>query len=105
MVDIGIIYGLTGSSQTTWLHENGVHWPMELLPKDIPDSRILCFGYDADVAYFWAPASSNTVANHAENLLGSFLRLRVNTDTVCLTRRAYFYVAAQKIYKLTLSDS
>lgn len=65
---------------------------MELLPKDIPDSRILCFGYDADVAHFWAPASSNTIANHAENLLGSLSRLRVSTDTVCLTQTAYLYV-------------
>ena len=85
IVDIVFIHGLTGNSYRTWSHEgSGVHWPMQLLPQDFPDARIMTFGYDADVLKFWDPVSSNRISNHAENLVGALARLRERTDTVCL---------------------
>ena len=49
-VDIVFVHGLTGNAYNTWLDkETGVHWPSKLLEQDIPESRILSFGYDADV--------------------------------------------------------
>ncbi|KAL2046066.1 hypothetical protein N7G274_001513 [Stereocaulon virgatum] len=84
-VDIVFVHGLTGNAYNTWLDkETGVHWPSKLLRLDIPESRILSFGYDADVVNIWArgPASSSRLSNHAENLVGRLVREREQSDTV-----------------------
>jgi hypothetical protein len=85
IVDIVLVHGLVGNAYNTWLYEHGnkkIYWPSALLPKDFPDARILAFGYDADITQFMGPASSNRVADHAENMLGALSRLRAKTDTV-----------------------
>lgn len=82
-VDIIFVHGLTGNSYDTWCYEdlnNEVHWPSQLLGVDIPDVRILSFGYDADVVGWWSPASNNRIGNHAENLLGGVIRFREKTN-------------------------
>ncbi|KAI9855850.1 MAG: hypothetical protein M1813_009369 [Trichoglossum hirsutum] len=81
VVDIVFIHGLTGSSNKTWLDKNGLYWPIELLSKDISDTRILAFGYNADMVNFWNPASQNRISNHALDLLGDLSRLRLGTDS------------------------
>ena len=87
--DIVFVHGLTGNSYSTWLHKDAkVHWPSELLKQDIPDARILGFGYDADVISFWNPASNSRLSNHAENMVGALVRKRERTNTE--TRRILF---------------
>ena len=79
VVDIIFVHGLTGNSYGTWccIDRNiEIHWPSQLLMVDIPDARILSFGYDADVVGWWRPASNNKIENHAENLLGGVIRFR-----------------------------
>lgn len=88
-IDIVFVHGLTGNSYSTWLHKDTkVHWPSELLKQDIPDARILGFGYDADVINFWNPASNSRLSNHAENMVGDLVRKRERTNTE--TRRIMF---------------
>jgi pimeloyl-ACP methyl ester carboxylesterase len=88
-VDIVFVHGLTGNAYNTWLHQKtGVHWPSELLGQDIPDARILSFGYDADIVNFWTPASNNGLSNHAENMVGRLVRKREKTNTE--TRKILF---------------
>ncbi|RSL37906.1 hypothetical protein CEP53_015375, partial [Fusarium sp. AF-6] len=79
-VDIIFVHGLTGNSYGTWCSDE-VHWPSDLLKVDIPDARILSFGYDADVVGWWSPTSNNRIGNHAENLLGRVTRLREKTTS------------------------
>lgn len=73
-VDIVFVHGLTGNAYKTWLHKDTrVHWPSELLWQDIPDARILSFGYDADIVNFWNPASNSRLSNH---MVGDLVRKR-----------------------------
>ncbi|MCJ1266225.1 hypothetical protein MMC22_006108 [Lobaria immixta] len=82
VVDIVFVHGLTGNSARTWIQQQtGTHWPVSLLSCDIPNCRILSFGYDADVVNFWSQVSQNRLGNHALNLLGGLTRLREKSDT------------------------
>ena len=88
-VDIVFVHGLTGDAYDTWLHkESEVHWPSDLLKHDLPDTRILSFGYDADILHFWNPVSNSRLSNHAEKLVGDLARERERTDTE--TRKILF---------------
>ncbi|KAA6412660.1 MAG: hypothetical protein FRX48_03652 [Lasallia pustulata] len=82
VVDIVFVHGLTGEPAKTWLHTAPeMYWPATLLSRDVPNSRILSFGYDADVVNFWSPTSQNRIGNHALNMLGGLTRLREKSDT------------------------
>ncbi|KAM3533698.1 hypothetical protein MY4038_003013 [Beauveria bassiana] len=48
IVDIIALHGLNGHREKTWTARNGVHWLRDLLPEDLPQARILCWGYDAN---------------------------------------------------------
>jgi pimeloyl-ACP methyl ester carboxylesterase len=90
-VDIVFVHGLTGNAYNTWLHkETGIYWPSELLGQDIPNSRILSFGYDADVVHILGggPASNSRLSNHAESLVGKLVRERERSETE--TRKIIF---------------
>lgn len=81
-IDIVFVHGLTGNAYDTWLYKDtNVHWPSDLLKQDIPDARILSFGYDADIVNFWNPASNSKVSNHAEQMVGDLVRKRERTNT------------------------
>jgi hypothetical protein len=67
---IVFIYGLTGNRPKTWTGENTDEpWPKFLLDTDIPNARIITYGYDANVSDWTKPASQNTVRQHAQNLV------------------------------------
>ena len=77
------VHGLTGSSSNTWSHENAkTYWPIDFLSKDVPNSRIISSGYDADVVNFRSPVSQNRIGSHARNLSGGLAHLRGRSDTV-----------------------
>jgi len=84
MVSIVFVHGLTGHRVKTWTHtESGTFWPADLLKQDVHlrRSRVLSFGYDADIAHFWSPAGQNRIGSHATNLVSALAQLHDETDT------------------------
>ncbi|RFU29824.1 hypothetical protein B7463_g6499, partial [Scytalidium lignicola] len=64
-----------------------VFWPLDLLPEDCPNSRILTWGYDSKVSNFFAGAANKSnVTAHARNLLQALKNRRRN----CLGRSIIF---------------
>ncbi|KAE8161884.1 ankyrin repeat-containing domain protein [Aspergillus tamarii] len=58
-------------------YQAGVFWPLDLLPEDCPDCRILTFGYDSLVTRFFAgPANQNSIHGHSKDLLYALGRSR-----------------------------
>jgi hypothetical protein len=45
------------------------------------DTRIMTFGYDADIAHFWNMQSQNRLGEHAGNLVNAVTQIRERTDT------------------------
>ncbi|KAL2071242.1 hypothetical protein VTL71DRAFT_12477 [Oculimacula yallundae] len=69
----------TSSQRSRDSQPEGVFWPLDLLPIDCPNARILTFGYDSKVTNFFAGAAnrSNIVA-HARDLVYQLKRLRLD---------------------------
>ena len=90
-VDIVFVHGLNGCAFNTWHHKHsGVHWPSELLKQDVPDARILSFGYNANSSGFFETRSQSRLTNHAEELVDQLERIRQRTNT---TSRKLCFVA------------
>ncbi len=64
------MHGLGGNRKSTWTHQNKIYWPYDLLPMQLPHSRIMTFGYDADMVKIWSagPAGSNGLYGHGKSL-------------------------------------
>ena len=50
-IDVVAVHGLQGDAYKTWAHDNGSLWLRDFLPADIPNARIMTFGYDSSVAF------------------------------------------------------
>ncbi|KAL8642926.1 MAG: hypothetical protein Q9226_008450, partial [Calogaya cf. arnoldii] len=80
IVDICFVHGLNGGNVSTWT-KGEVFWPYNLLAKNIPEARIITWGYDADVAHFLSPTSANRVKDHAKGLSNDLAGLRGSPET------------------------
>jgi hypothetical protein len=81
---IVFVHGLRGHRRHTWTKDD-VCWPQELLSKEsaMSQTRILTFGYDANVIGLTGSASLNSLFEHSINLLNELSRKR--KDAVSLT--------------------
>ncbi|KAH6883575.1 hypothetical protein B0T10DRAFT_494491 [Thelonectria olida] len=83
-VDFVFVHGITGTQAGTWTTKNSgedILWPRDLLPRKIPNCRVILFGYDADVVRFWAEAGQNHLGDHATSLVGALGDLRRESKT------------------------
>lgn len=63
--------------------EKTVCWPEKFLPNELRSAcRIMTWGYDADVTHLLRPAGSNTVFQHAKNLVADVERRRESMSEV-----------------------
>ncbi|KAI1828105.1 hypothetical protein F4861DRAFT_529005 [Xylaria intraflava] len=81
-VDIILIHGLTGHSEKTWTANGAATpWPQTLLPRTIPNARVLTFGYDAYITDWRDMVSEDRIRKHSMNLLTAIATYRANDNT------------------------
>ncbi len=66
---------MNGHRDKTWTAANGTHWLRDLLPTDIPNARVFCWGYDANA--YGERVSCQYLYDHAKTLVSD----------LCLERR------------------
>ncbi|KAH6679845.1 Alpha/Beta hydrolase protein [Plectosphaerella plurivora] len=76
--DIVFVHGLRGSRLGTWTASDPdkTCWPRDLLAQDIPNARIIAWGYDSSIANVFKPASHESLFNHGETLVSDLAHLR-----------------------------
>ncbi|KAF2008310.1 hypothetical protein BU24DRAFT_360647, partial [Aaosphaeria arxii CBS 175.79] len=74
------VHGLNGHRDKTWTAANGTHWLRDLLPKDNPNARIFCWGYDANT--HGERVSHQFLHDHAEQLVSDLCLKRKRTNTM-----------------------
>ncbi|KAE8349594.1 lipa and NB-ARC domain protein [Aspergillus coremiiformis] len=72
-IDFVFVHGLNPRGRVdhafeTWTHQNGVFWPRDYLPQDIPHARVFVYGYNSNVTNPQA-MSNASVKDHADTLL------------------------------------
>ncbi|PLB53527.1 lipa and NB-ARC domain protein [Aspergillus steynii IBT 23096] len=72
-IDFVFVHGLNPRGRNdhpfeTWTHQNGMFWPRDLLPYDIPQARIFVYGYNSNITNPQA-MSTASVRDHANTLL------------------------------------
>lgn len=87
IVDIVAIHGLQGHREKSWMTDDGVCWLRHLLPSDLPNVRILSYGYDADTRSREC-VSTQTLGRHADGFAYALSRERKDAP-----RRPIIFVA------------
>lgn len=87
IVDIVAIHGLDGHRMKTWTAENGTLWLQDLLPGELPNVRVLTYGYDANTRSRKG-VSTETIYLHGVALLRDLSAVREDAS-----RRPIIFVA------------
>ncbi|KAJ6131095.1 hypothetical protein N7523_001555, partial [Penicillium sp. IBT 18751x] len=77
LVDIIAVHGLGGHREKSWTTESGVNWLKDLLPVDLPDTRIHGWGYAS--MYTDEPESPQDTS---ERLVSELFAMRKMTGTL-----------------------
>ena len=72
------VHGLNGHRENTWTanDDGGVNWLRDFLPSDIPNARIITWGYDANT-HSTSRIGAQHLYDHAKTLVSD----------LCLKRR------------------
>jgi hypothetical protein len=73
------IHGLNGHREKTWTTSSGVNWLRDLLPRDLPNARLLSWGYDANTQNS-SRVSSQYLYDHGRGLVSDLCLYRELTD-------------------------
>jgi hypothetical protein len=80
LLSIVAVHGLGGDLIETWTHpKSKAFWLKDFLPKQIPDARIMTFGYNANAAFGQSTAE---VVDHAKSLLVSLVDKREDIEVL-----------------------
>jgi hypothetical protein len=68
------VHGLGGDAVRTWTHpKSKAFWLKDFLPQQIPDARIMTFGYNADATFGQSTAE---IVDHTRTLLNCLVEKR-----------------------------
>ena len=84
------VHGLNGHRDKTWTAANGRHWLRDLLPNDIPNARVFCWGYDANT--HGGRVSCQYLYDHAKSLVSDLCLERRLTNVGSGTERKTWVV-------------
>lgn len=79
-VDIIAVHGLNGHRENSWTAANGVNWLHDLLPGDMPNTRVLSWGYSLTTV-----GNSNEKISQqqvSEQLVYDLWEMRLSTKTI-----------------------
>ena len=80
------VHGLNGHAFGTWTHkQNNIMWLRDILPHNLPNIRIMTYGYNA--CYFNFTGDHN-LRSIAQKLLGELVDLR-KTDKASTLHRSH----------------
>lgn len=98
------VHELNGHRDKTWTAKNDVNWLQDLLPSDIPNARILSWGYDANT-HSSSQISDEYLYNYGTTLITDLVRKRRATSVLpklyekfkfmakkCADREASYYL-------------
>jgi hypothetical protein len=72
------VHGLGGDAVNSWTHpKSKAFWLRDFLPQQIPDARIMTFGYNANIAF---GRSTTEIVDHAKSLLAKLVDKRDETE-------------------------
>ena len=71
---------MDGDREESWTTKNGTFWLRDFLPGDLPNARIVTYGYDS-ATRGRMQLSNQTLYDHAENLLNKLVIQRQITQT------------------------
>ena len=105
-VDIIFIHGWNGNRTGTWTSKkNNILWPRDLLREQMPQARILTWGYDADFAKLLGGVGQNSVRDHANNLLTDVANIRSGNAEVCLPSPSNRFLQLMIIPRMGVASS
>ncbi|KAE8443477.1 hypothetical protein EG329_001874 [Mollisiaceae sp. DMI_Dod_QoI] len=67
-IDVVAVHGLNSNAIHAWTHEKKVMWLEDLLPEQLPNARIMTYGYNSSV---YKDATSGRIQDHAKGLLNA----------------------------------
>jgi hypothetical protein len=80
-ISIVFVHGLSGGYET-W-EKDDVFWPRDLLPKVLPEVRVILFGHDAGLIEFFAASEPTRGVDYiSEDLLEQLTEFRRRSNTV-----------------------
>lgn len=85
------IHGLDGHRENSWTSDTGTMWLRDLLPLDLPNARILTYGYNADTRGF-TQTSTHNIFRHAEAFVGELSQLRSADPEVSTGQKEKFFI-------------
>ncbi|KAE8841204.1 hypothetical protein PTNB85_04603 [Pyrenophora teres f. teres] len=80
-VDIVAVHGLNGHREKTWTTSSGINWLHDLLPHDLPNARILSWGYDANT-HSGSRMGCQYLFDHAQTLVSDLCQERQITEAL-----------------------
>ncbi|KAH6879994.1 hypothetical protein B0T10DRAFT_412368 [Thelonectria olida] len=77
-VDIVAVHGLNGKARGTWTDKpSGMLWLEDFLPEEMPEARIMTFGYDSSLTF---SQSRGRIEDFARDLLNRLWMLRQSSQ-------------------------